>query len=215
MRFALIDDHKMVREGFKRLIELSEDHHVIFESDCYEHAVNEFSKHQRIDIAIIDISLSNRNGIELLKFCSSNFSETKCIVVSMYDSNPYVCNAMDAGAWGYVSKRSAADELLEGINSIIKGKIYLSLDVLNKLNTNKNDIGTAELQQLTARELTILPLLAKGLNAKNISQVLGIMPKTAHVHRASINRKLGVSNHFELLKIALNTGLVNIDELTK
>lgn len=215
MQFALIDDHKMVREGFKRLIELTQDHHVVFESDCYKHAVNAFKQHSDIDIAIVDISLSDKNGIELLKYCSSNFSKTKCIVVSMYDHNPYVSNAMDAGAWGYVSKRAAADELLEAIQTVSKGDNYLSHDVRKYLHISNDGKSNSNLKLLTQRELDVFPLLAKGLNAKQIAQQLDIMPKTAHVHRASVLKKLNVENQFDLLKIAISSGVITYGELAE
>lgn len=214
MNFVLIDDHQLVRDGFKRLIETRDNWLVIAEADSFNNGKSVMST-PNIDVAIIDISLPDANGIELAKYCSEQFSEIKVIVVSMYDQNPYVSNALEAGVKGFVSKRAASDELLEGITAVIKGNTYLSQDVLNKLHINQSSTTKSGLEHLTDRELTVFPLLAKGLNAKQISKDLGIMPKTAHVHRANIIKKLGVDNNFELLKIALNTGAISFNELTE
>lgn len=214
MNFVLIDDHQLVRDGFKRLIETNGNWRVVAEAGNISEGKIALSA-PSTDVAIIDISLSGDNGLDIVKYSSEFFPHIKTIVVSMYDQNPYVTNALEAGVKGFISKRSASDELLDGINSVINGNTYLSQDVLNKLHTNKSDTSTSSGQPLTERELMVLPLLAKGLNAKNIAKILGIMPKTAHVHRANINKKLAVNNNFELLKIALNMGLVNLNELTE
>jgi len=213
MKFALVDDHKMVREGFKHLLELTPEYHVIFEADCYQTASEALSYCANIDIIIIDISLPDKNGIELLKHCSEHYPHIKSIIVSMYDHNPYVSNALDAGAWGYVSKRAASDELINAINAVIKGETFLSHDVLKKLHISHTNDNKSALAELTQRELDVFPLLAKGFNAKQIAQHLDIMPKTAHVHRANILKKLAIKNQFDLLKLAVSSGIITYEEL--
>jgi len=127
----------------------------------------------------------------------------------MHDYEPYVSNALRLGALGYVSKRSASEELIDAVKSVALGKRYISEDVNFALNTQ-----SSVLTMLTNRELEALPLLAKGLNAKQIAQQLEIMPKTAHVHKANIYSKLNVTTSFELLKIAIDAGVIKLDELT-
>jgi len=213
MKFALVDDHQMVREGFKHLLELTPEYQVIFEADCYQAASEALRSCANIDIIIIDISLPDKNGIELLKYCSKHYPHIKSIIVSMYDHNPYVSNALDAGAWGYVSKRAASDELINAINAVIKGDTFLSHDVLKKLHISHTDDNKSALAKLTQRELDVFPLLAKGFNAKQIAQHLDIMPKTAHVHRANILKKLAIENQFDLLKLAVSSGIITYEEL--
>lgn len=214
MNFALIDDHQLVRDGFKRLIETQINWRVVVEAEDYKTGILALDN-PNIDIAIVDVSLPDVNGIELVKYCTENHPGLRTIIVSMYDQNPYVANALEAGVKGYISKRAASDELLEGIACVKDGNTYLSQDVLNKLHINKPNMSQGGLEQLTERELMIFPLLAKGLNAKQVSQELNIMPKTAHVHRANIFKKMAVSNNFDLLKIALNTGVVSLTELAQ
>ncbi|REL28212.1 DNA-binding response regulator [Thalassotalea euphylliae] len=137
MKLALIDDHKLVHDGFKRLIETEKDWQVICQADSYQSAIDVLHQHQNeLSIAIVDISLPDKNGIELAKYCAAQFPALKIIVVSMYDHNPYVANALDAGVKGYISKRAASDELLTGIEKVAAGDTYLSQDVINKLHFN-------------------------------------------------------------------------------
>lgn len=212
MNFALVDDHQLVRDGFKRLIETRNDWQVIVEANSYLTGVK-ILENSAVDIAIIDISLPDSNGIELVKYCSEVFPQLKTIVVSMYDQNPYVSNALEAGVKGYISKRSASDELLNGIDTVIVGNTYLSQDVLNKLHIGKGNFVNDALTRLTERELDVFPLLARGMCAKEIAQELSIMPKTAHVHRANVYKKLAVSNNYELLKIAVGAGIIAFEDL--
>jgi len=215
MKFALIDDHQLVRDGFKRLIETRVSWQVVAEANTYQSGIVILNDLTHVDLVIIDISLPDTNGIELVKYCTVNFPYLKTMIVSMYDQNPYVSNALDAGVNGYISKRSASDELLNGIDTVLSGNTYLSQDVINKLHLGGTESRQANLGHLTIRELEVLPLLAKGMNAKQISQQLNIMPKTAHVHRANIYKKLAVTNSFELLKIAINANVITIEELAR
>ncbi|MDP2560769.1 response regulator transcription factor [Psychrobium sp. 1_MG-2023] len=212
MKIALLDDHKLVRDGFKKLIELIDDWEVVAEVDCYDSA-QMVMKGLDVDIFVIDISLGSKSGIEFVRFISKAYPTVKPLVVSMYDSNPYVQDALDAGAWGYVSKRSASDELLDAINELIKNKRYLSQDIIEKLHYQPPQTDK-KISLLTARELEAFPLFSKGFSAKEVASSLNIMPKTAHVHRSNIYKKLNVKNQFELLKIALNEGHIRLHELT-
>jgi len=212
LKFALIDDHQLVRDGFKRLIETRNNWRVVAEANNYASGINLLSNIS-VNLVVVDISLPDKNGIELVKHLLNITPELKIIIVSMYDENPYVANALEAGVKGYISKRSAGDELLNGIDIVLNGNTYLSQDVLNKLQFGKEESLNSELGLLTERELEVFPLLAKGLNAKQVSQQLSIMPKTAHVHRANIYKKLKVLNNFDLLKIALNAGVITMQDL--
>lgn len=213
MNIALVDDHQLVRDGFKHLIETQADLNVVIEANDYHQAVELLSK-LTVDLAIIDVSLPDVNGIELVRYCNEHYPDMKTLIVSMYDQPHYVNKALDAGANGYVSKRSASDLLLNAIVAVSSGNSYLSQDVLNKLTQNKGAELPLQLSLLTEREQQILPLLAKGMNAKNIAQLLDIMPKTAHTHRINIYKKLNVCNSFELLKISLNSGIIALEELS-
>ena len=209
MHIGIIEDHQLVRDSFKKLLELQADWEVIIEA-CNVSQAKLAVELEQPDIFIVDISLNeSETGLTFLTYLNENFPEIKTIVASMHDHEPYVSNALRLGALGYVSKRSASEELIDAVKSVALGKRYISGDVNFALNT-----PNSALTILTNRELEALPLLAKGFNAKQIAQKLEIMPKTAHVHKANIYSKLNVTTSFELLKIAIDAGVIQLDELT-
>ncbi|MEL7307687.1 MAG: response regulator transcription factor [Pseudomonadota bacterium] len=208
MRIGIIEDHQLVRDSFKKLLELQAGWQVVIEACSVTEAklaVNLEQPH----VFIVDISMHDgENGLAFFAYLNTYFPDIKTIVASMYDYEPYVSNALKLGAQGYVSKRSASDALIDAVNAVINGGRYISEDV--KFNTTS---PASKLSFLTPREKEALPLFAKGLNAKQVAQQLDMMPKTAHVHKTNIYNKLEVSNSFELLKIAIDSGMITLDEL--
>ena len=214
MKLGLVDDHQLVRDSFKQFLEITNQYEVVLEAESYTDAVIKLAQFDQVNIVIIDISLPDKNGLELLKFITKNYQNIRCIVVSMYAHNPYVSKALESGAWGYVSKRAAATELMTALESVENGETYLSQDVAKKLHVSGGTNGSNVLEILTPREQDVFPLLAKGFNAKQVAKELGIMPKTAHVHRANIIQKLNADNPFDLFKLAISAGLITHEELS-
>ncbi|ASM54152.1 MULTISPECIES: response regulator transcription factor [Pseudoalteromonas] len=209
MHIGIIEDHQLVRDSFKKLLELQPDWKVIIEA-CSVNEAKLAVELEQPDIFIVDISLNGKEtGLTFLSYLFEHFPNIKTIVASMHDHEPYVSNALRLGALGYVSKRSASEELIDAVKSVALGKRYISEDVNFALTTE-----SSALTLLTNREIEALPLFSKGLNAKQVAQALGIMPKTAHVHKANIYTKLNVTTSFELLKIAIDVGVIQLDELT-
>lgn len=208
MRIGIIEDHQLVRDSFKKLLELQQEWQVIIET-CTVSEAKLAVEIEQPDIFIVDISMhEGETGLAFLSYLNSYYPEIKTIVASMYDYEPYVSNALSLGAQGYVSKRSASEALIDAVNSVIKCGRYISEDVKFNYKDPSNKLAL-----LTPREKEALPLFAKGLNAKQVAQQLDMMPKTAHVHKANIYQKLKVSNSFDLLKIAIDNGLIALDEL--
>ena len=209
MLIGIIEDHQLVRDSFKKLLELQPDWKVIIEA-CSVTEAKLAVELEQPDIFIVDISLNGtETGLSFLSYLEESFPHIKSIVASMYDHEPYVSNALRLGALGYVSKRSASDELIDAVKAVALGKRYISEDVNFSMSSEN-----LALTVLTNRELEALPLFSKGLNAKQVAQILEIMPKTAHVHKANIYSKLNVTTSFELLKIAIDAGVIQLDELT-
>ena len=209
MQIGIVEDHQLVRDSFKKLLELQHGWQVVIEA-CNEEEAKLAIEVEKPAIFIVDISLSdNQTSFNFLAHLREHHPDIKVIIASMYDHDPYVSQAMRLGALGYVSKRSASEEMIDAVRAVSQGQRYLSDDVSFSKEPNV-DIC---IDSLTNRELQALPLLAKGLNAKQVAQELGMMPKTAHVHKANICSKLGVSTSFELLKIAINFGVIQLDEL--
>jgi len=211
MKFALIDDHQMVREGFKALIEEEEpDWQVSFEASSYSECLQNLGDID-IDCFVIDISLPDRNGLEVSQLIGKKLPSAKRIILSMYEEKSYIQRALDLGVDAYLSKRDAAEELITAIHSIFKNQLFLSPSI----NTHflKPQKADSILNKLTPRELEVFKLLAQGFNAKQVSQVIDIMPKTAHVHRASIMSKLNLTSQIQITKLALEQGVILIDDI--
>ncbi|MBB1450005.1 response regulator transcription factor [Pseudoalteromonas sp. SG43-1] len=209
MLIGIIEDHQLVRDSFKKLLELQPDWKVIIEA-CSVTEAKLAVELEQPDIFIVDISLNGtETGLSFLSYLEESFLHIKSIVASMHDHEPYVSNALRLGALGYVSKRSASDELIDAVKAVALGKRYISENVNFSMSSEN-----LALTVLTNRELEALPLFSKGLNAKQVAQILEIMPKTAHVHKANIYSKLNVTTSFELLKIAIDAGVIQLDELT-
>ena len=211
MKFALIDDHQMVREGFKALIEEEEpDWQVSFEASSYSECLQNLDDID-IDCFVIDISLPDRNGLEVSQLIGEKLPSAKRIILSMYEEKSYIQRALDLGVDAYLSKRDAAEELITAIHSIFKNQLFLSPSInTHFLKPQKTD---TVLNKLTPRELEVFKLLAQGFNAKQVSQVIDIMPKTAHVHRASIMSKLNLTSQIQITKLALEKGVILIDDI--
>ncbi|KZY46622.1 hypothetical protein A3733_12440 [Pseudoalteromonas shioyasakiensis] len=211
MKFALIDDHQMVREGFKALIEEEDpDWQVSFEASSYSECLQNLGDID-IDCFVIDISLPDRNGLEVSQLIGKKLPSAKRIILSMYEEKSYIQRALDLGVDAYLSKRDAAEELITAIHSIFKNQLFLSPSInTHFLKPQKTD---SVLNKLTPRELEVFKLLAQGFNAKQVSQVIDIMPKTAHVHRASIMSKLNLTSQIQITKLALEKGVILIDDI--
>lgn len=209
MNIGIVEDHQLVRDSFKKLLELQQGWHVTIEA-CDVNEAQFAVELEQPDIFIVDISLhEGQTGLTFLTYLQQHYPAIKVIVASMYDHDPYVSNAMRLGALGYVSKRSASDALIDAVCAVSQGQRYLSEDVTFSQRASLD----SKSHGLTGRELEALPLFAKGMNAKQVAQELGMMPKTAHVHKANIYNKLGVSTSFELLKVAIDLGVIQLDEL--
>ena len=211
MKFALIDDHQMVREGFRALIEEEDpDWQVSFEASSYNECLQNLGDID-IDCCVIDISLPDRNGLEVAELIGEKLPNARRIILSMYEEKSYIQRALDLGVDAYLSKRDAAEELITAIHSIFKNQLFLSPSInTHFLKPQKTD---SVLNKLTPRELEVFKLLAQGFNAKQVSQVIDIMPKTAHVHRASIMNKLNLTSQIQITKLALEKGVILIDDI--
>ncbi|XWY19324.1 response regulator [Bisgaard Taxon 45] len=190
IKVALIDDHVIVRSGFAQLLALEKDIQVVGEFGSAKEARQQLPC-VRPDVCIIDISMPDETGLELLKAIPSGIH---CIMLSVNDSNIMVRKALELGAKGYLSKRCHPDELIQAVHAVFAGGLYLMPELTSKL-VNPVSSGT---QQLTKRELEVCELLTAGFNAKEIAEQLNLSFKTVHVHRANAMSKLNVKNNVEL-----------------
>ncbi len=211
-RILLADDHNLVREGFKAIISQNKDYVIVGEAKDGKEAIDKSLKLEP-DVVIMDILMPHINGIVATEEIKKNLENTKIIILSMYKEKQYVLNAFIAGAKGYLLKDAAVDELLESIDRVLQGEIYISPpvakyvieDYCNLLHKKKTVDPYAT---LTPREKQLLQMIAEGKTTKEIAEILCLSPKTVKTHRNALMRKLDLHDVASLTRYALQKGLV-------
>lgn len=213
----IVDDHPLYREGLKSIIDPSPEYEVVGEAGDAEAGLQR-ARELRPDLALIDISLPDQSGINLVRSLKSALPETQILVVSMHSKMDYVTEAFRAGALGYLVKESAGKGLLNALECIAKGEKFLDSSLSHKLISNIMDSSHQEMEvtgaaykSLTPREQEILRLLAEGQSAKEIANRLFISPKTVENHRINIMRKLELRRPMDLIRYAVRIGLIDVD----
>ena len=205
-RVFVVDDHPLVREGLANLINAQTDLMVCGDAEDSAQAVIKIRKAQP-DVALIDISLKNESGLELVKDLRSQFPQVALIVLSMHDEALYAERALRAGARGYVMKREASKNVLASIRRILEGGVYLSGKVTSRMAKALSSAGEAStsspLERLSDRELEIFRLLGQGRTTSQIAGDLNLSVKTVQAYCARAKEKFGVSSLTELLRAAL------------
>ncbi|HMH68344.1 MAG TPA: response regulator transcription factor [Pinirhizobacter sp.] len=202
---VLVDDHAIVREGFKRLIDMEADLDVIAECRNADEAVEAVALH-RPDLVAVDLSLPDGSGLPLIEHLRSVAPDTRIVVLSMHDGEPYVSEALRRGASGYVTKGVAPEELVAGMRAVLRGEEYLSSDLKEK-RAGRAPETLDPINRLTAREREVFLLLASGRAPKQVAAALGIGQKTVYIHRASVMNKLGAGSELDLYRMASERGL--------
>jgi two-component system, NarL family, invasion response regulator UvrY len=201
----LVDDHAVVREGYRRLLERDRRLVVVGEAAGAAEAMR-LDTELRPDVIVLDIALPGVSGIEVLRRIMSRRPDARVLMFSMYQDGIYTTRAMDAGARGYLSKASAPDLLVEAVRSVAGGRQYLSPDVeaaMSKQSSRTNQLAG----MLSPRELEVLRLLTQGFGVEEIGERLGLSAKTAANHQSSIKQKLGADSALQLMLIAQQYGL--------
>lgn len=213
LRIYLIDDHPVVREGFARAVADEPDMEVVGQAGTAADALRE-TVLCKPDVVLVDLNIPDRDGIELLGALRAQLQQAKLLVLSGYDDEYRVAEALRAGAQGYLVKTSKLEEVIDGIRRIVTGGAPLSSSiagvVVKVLRTNKpTGEGSTGLDALTPRERQVLRLLAAGVSTRETAAQLTISPKTVETHRMRIYAKLGCKSAVELTRIAVRTGLID------
>jgi DNA-binding NarL/FixJ family response regulator len=206
VKFLLVDDHPLFRQGLASVIENVRSYEVSEQATGIAQALEAVQK-THIDIALVDISLQQENGLELVKTLKATHPEIQCLVVSMYDEIIYAFSALKAGARGYVMKQEAASSLLDAIALVLKGKVYLSPDMrqrmLETMVMQESNQEVDSLKLLSIREVEVLRLIGQGFGVSEIAQALNLSVKTINVYRDNIRHKLSISDAASLRKFAI------------
>jgi DNA-binding NarL/FixJ family response regulator len=209
----LVDDHAIVREGYRALLAKQPGLQVIAEAGDAARAYQLFKEFQP-DLVITDISLPGSSGLELIARIKQRRADAKILVFSMHQNPGFAAQAMRAGAMGYVTKSSPPEELLRAIREVHAGRHALSADIAQALALEKLGGERIALETLTVREFEILRLLVDGRGNDEIAQILNISPKTVGNCHYLIKRKLGVASDIELTRLAIKLKVLDLLQLS-
>jgi two-component system invasion response regulator UvrY len=202
----LVDDHAVVREGYRRLLERDAKIQVVGE------AANSIQAYERAlsldpEVVVMDIALPGVSGIEAMRRILARRPQQCVLMFSMHDDAIFPARALEAGARGYVSKASAPEVLVDAISAVARGERYLSPDVQRVMAQHASSEVKSIVDSLTAREFEVLRLLARGDTVKRIGETLGLSEKTVANHQSAIREKLGARNGVQLARVAAELGL--------
>jgi DNA-binding NarL/FixJ family response regulator len=211
----LADDHRMVREGFRLLLETQSDIKVIGEAGNGREAVRQAIK-LTPDVILMDIAMPELNGIEATKQIIEAHSSAKIIVLSMYSTTQHIFRALKAGAKGYILKESAGDDVIKAVRMVHGGKTFLCDEITGVVVVDyieKREAGTTEdpLSRLSTREREVLQLLVEGKSNTKIAELLFLSQKTVETYRSHLMQKLGISDLPSLVKFAIHHGITSLE----
>ena len=211
IKIMIADDHSMIREGLKNLLELDGDIQVIAEALDGEDCLNKLQV-VKPDVLLLDINMPKKNGLEVLKSLKSKKSKLKVLVLTVHNEIEYLMKAVDIGVNGYVLKDSESAELKKAIFTVAEGESYIQPSLIPALNakmieTNKD---AEKIKSLTKRELDVLKLLAVGMYNKEVGKRLEISERTVKNHVSNIFKKLGVTDRTQAAVFAIRNNLVQI-----
>ena len=202
----LVDDHSVVREGYRRLLERSSGITVVGEAANAADAYAEFQRVQP-DVVVMDISLPGASGIEGMRRMLAREPRARVLMFSMHDEPIFATRSFQAGALGYITKASAPEVLVEAVRAVAQGKRHISADMAQTLALQAVGAKEAGLGVLSHREFEVMRLLVEGLTLNDIAQQLQLSYKTVANHQSAIRQKLQVETHAQLLKLAARSGV--------
>ena len=209
IKVLLADDHSIVRDGLRRIVEESEDIEVIAEASDGKEAIQQ-AHLTSPDVAVIDISMPGQDGLEVINQLHSYYPKLPILVLTMHEEEQYVVRAIESGAMGYITKKSAPEQLLKAIRKVHAGFRYLTDQAteLLALRVARGAVGQSPLESLSMRELQVLRRLALGHTNREIAESYHISIKTVDTYRSRLLKKLNLRNNAELSRFAIQNRLI-------
>lgn len=208
LRILLADDHRMVRQGFRLILDAQEDMEVVGETGNGREAVD-LARSLRPDVVVMDVTMPELNGIEATRRIRQSEPLVRVLALSVHRDGVYVREIVRAGAEGYILKESADTELIAAVRAVAQGNSYLSPEVAGAVLKDYRKHATNQIDLLTSREREVLQLLAEGKTNKEIATLLNLSVYTVDGHRTRIMEKLGLHSVGELVRFAVRNGLVD------
>lgn len=210
LKVLIADDHTLIREGLKRILQASEDISLVLEAQDAREAIEQARKQEHLDIAILDISLPDKSGLELLKDLKQSYPKLPVLILSMHPEHRFAVRALKAGASGYVTKESAVKELVEAVRKAVEGRKYVSPALAERMALDlESNTGKPLHESLSDRELQVLSLIASGRTVKEIAAALFISTSTVNTYRARILEKMRMHTDAELIRYAVEKQLID------
>ena len=203
----VVDDHSIVRHGLASLLAHEKDFRIIGEAGSYEEALEALAK-QAPDVAIVDITLKDKSGLDLIRNTREKYPNIKYLVLSMHDESVYAEKALRAGAQGYVMKEKADEVIVDALRTILRGEVFVSGETATRM-LNRSIQGEKEetpkygVEALTEREAEVFRGIGGGLSTRKIADKLGLSDRTVEVHRAHIKRKLRCEDAAQVFREAV------------
>lgn len=214
IKILLVDDHAIVREGYRSLLQKQDKMEVIAEANDGHQAYLKYREFEP-DIVIMDISMPGQSGLEAISRIRQFNSEAKILVFSMHQNPSFAIQATRAGAFGYVTKSSDPEVLIRAIHDVYQGQHSLSADIAQALALEKLGSDSTALEKLTVREFEIFRMLVEAHSSQDIADTLNISPKTVSNTHYMIKKKLGVDSDIELTRLAIKLNLLNLLDLVE
>lgn len=206
----LVDDHAVVRTGFKLLLHASSDIKVVAEADSGEAACQMYES-AAPDVVVMDIAMAGMGGIEAIKRLIAKDPRVRILVLSAHEDTSHPKRALQAGALGYLSKRSAPEVLIDAIRVIAKGQRYLDAHIAQRIAVQGITGDKTPTDQLSAREFEVFIQLARGQSVAQISTTLALSASTVGTHLYNVKQKLGLTNQAEITLLAVKHGLIDVE----
>ncbi len=209
MKVMLVDDHAVVRMGFKLLLQASDDVVVVAEADSGEAACQAFAA-AAPDVVVMDIAMAGMGGIEAIKRLVAKYARVRILALSAHEDISHPMRALQAGAMGYLSKRSAPEVLIDAIRAVAKGQRYVDPQIAQRIAVQAISGDQGPVDKLSAREFEVFVQLARGQSVAQISETLKLSNSTVGTHLYNTKQKLGLVNQAEMTLLAVRHGLIDV-----
>jgi two-component system invasion response regulator UvrY len=208
LTLLLVDDHAVVRSGFKVLLQTWDDVDVVAEANSGEEALPLYTLH-RPEVVVMDIAMAGMGGIEAIKRLMALDPQVRILALSAHEDSSYAKRALQAGALGYLSKRTAPEVLIDALRMVARHQRFIDPIIAQRMANQRTDSDTQDIDKLSPREFEVFILLAKGKSVVDISQSLGLSASTVGTHLYKVKQKLQLSNQSEMTLLAMRHGLLD------